>query len=78
MCLPATVNIVRIATPISPEHSSCSPGNAGEGLCHALCLAVIELMTPGKALFLEKTGHSLDNERRRYWAQQIVQFLKLH
>ncbi|MCI0537091.1 MAG: hypothetical protein L0Z50_17890 [Verrucomicrobiales bacterium] len=34
-------------------------------------------MTPGKALFLDKTGHSLDNERRSYWAQQIVEFLRL-
>jgi hypothetical protein len=34
-------------------------------------------MTPGKALFLDKTGHSLDNERPGFWAQQIVQFLRL-
>jgi hypothetical protein len=34
-------------------------------------------MTPGKALFLDKTGHSLDNERRSFWAQQIIQFLGL-
>jgi hypothetical protein len=33
--------------------------------------------TPGKALFLDKTGHSLDNERRGYWAQQIITFLGL-
>jgi hypothetical protein len=33
--------------------------------------------TPGKALFLEKTGHSLDNERRDYWAQHVVEFLSL-
>ena len=33
--------------------------------------------TPGKALFLGETGHSLDNERRSFWAQQIVQFLGL-
>ncbi|HAF14662.1 MAG TPA: hypothetical protein DCK93_00840 [Blastocatellia bacterium] len=34
-------------------------------------------LTPGKALFLDKTGHSLDNERRSYWARQIVEFLGL-
>ena len=33
--------------------------------------------TPGKALFLGETGHSLDNERRSFWAQQIIQFLGL-
>lgn len=33
--------------------------------------------TPGKALFLAKTGHSLDNERRMYWAREIIQFLGL-
>ena len=32
---------------------------------------------PGKALFLGETGHSLDNERRSFWAQQITQFLGL-
>lgn len=33
--------------------------------------------TPGKALFLAETGHSLDNERRTYFARQIVEFLGL-
>jgi hypothetical protein len=33
--------------------------------------------TPGKALFLEQTGHSLDNERANYWASEIVAFLNL-
>jgi len=33
-------------------------------------------LTPGKALFLDKTGHSLDNERRMFFAQQILDFLK--
>jgi hypothetical protein len=35
------------------------------------------LNTPGKALFLGQTGHSLDNERRNYWAQQVIGFLNL-
>lgn len=39
--------------------------------------AALMTMTPGKALFLAKTGHSLDNERRIFWAQQVIQFLGL-
>ncbi|MEO5860182.1 MAG: alpha/beta hydrolase, partial [Pyrinomonadaceae bacterium] len=35
------------------------------------------IATPGKALFLAKTGHSLDNERRNYFAGQIIDFLGL-
>ncbi|MDQ3070369.1 MAG: hypothetical protein M3R55_11670 [Acidobacteriota bacterium] len=31
--------------------------------------------TPGKALFLQETGHSVDIERREYFARQIIQFL---
>jgi hypothetical protein len=31
--------------------------------------------TPGKALFLQATGHSVDIERREYFARQIIQFL---
>ena len=38
--------------------------------------APLMTLTPGKALFLDKTGHSLDNERRSYWAKQILDFLK--
>ena len=33
------------------------------------------LVTPGKALFLDKTGHSLDNERKDFWAREIIKFL---
>ena len=33
-------------------------------------------MTPGRALFLDQTGHSLDNERRMFFAKQILDFLK--
>jgi hypothetical protein len=39
--------------------------------------APLMTLTPGKALFLDKTGHSLDNERRNYWARQIIEFLGL-
>jgi pimeloyl-ACP methyl ester carboxylesterase len=31
--------------------------------------------TPGRAIFLQKTGHSVDNERREYFARQIIDFL---
>ena len=31
--------------------------------------------TPGRAFFLEQTGHSLDNERRDFVADQIIAFL---
>jgi pimeloyl-ACP methyl ester carboxylesterase len=34
--------------------------------------------TLGKALFLQKTGHSLDGERPTFWAQQIIEFLRLN
>ncbi|HET8707471.1 MAG TPA: ricin-type beta-trefoil lectin domain protein [Pseudomonadales bacterium] len=33
--------------------------------------------TPGKAVFLAKTGHSLHDERPRFWAKQILEFLDL-
>jgi len=32
-------------------------------------------LTPGKAIFMDKTGHSLDNERRSYWALEVYKFL---
>ena len=32
-------------------------------------------MTPGQALILDKTGHDLSNERPRYWARKIKDFL---
>jgi pimeloyl-ACP methyl ester carboxylesterase len=31
--------------------------------------------TPGKALFLQNTGHSIHNERPNYWAEQWTQFI---
>jgi hypothetical protein len=39
--------------------------------------APLMTLTPGKALFLDKTGHSLDNERRSYFAGEILKFLGL-
>lgn len=46
-------------------------------ICPATQNTAAHMLTPGKALFLEKTGHSLDNERRMFWAQQVVAFLGL-
>jgi len=46
-------------------------------ICPATQNTAPHMLTPGKALFLDKTGHSLDNERRRYWAQQVIAFLGL-
>ncbi len=31
--------------------------------------------TPGRAIFLQETGHSVDNERREYFARQIIEFI---
>jgi pimeloyl-ACP methyl ester carboxylesterase len=31
--------------------------------------------TPGKAIFLQSTGHSIHNERPNFWAQQWVNFI---
>jgi len=50
----------------------------GNNICPAtMSTAPFMTGTPGKALFLDKTGHSLDNERRSYFARQIVEFLGL-
>lgn len=46
-------------------------------ICSATQKTAAQMLTPGKALFLGQTGHSLDNERRSFWAQQIIAFLGL-
>jgi hypothetical protein len=46
-------------------------------ICPATQNTAQYMLTPGKALFLGQTGHSLDNERRSFWAQQMIQFLSL-
>jgi len=46
-------------------------------ICPATENTAPHMLTPGRALFLDKTGHSLDNERRMYWAQQVIAFLGL-
>lgn len=39
--------------------------------------APLMTQTPGKAIFMDKTGHSLDNERRSFWAREVFKFLAL-
>ena len=39
--------------------------------------APLMTQTPGKAIFMDKTGHSLDNERRSFWAREVFKFLGL-
>jgi hypothetical protein len=46
-------------------------------ICPATQKTAAQMLTPGKAVFLGQTGHSLDNERRSFWAQQIIAFLGL-
>jgi hypothetical protein len=46
-------------------------------LCKATQKTAQHMLTPGKAVFLGQTGHSLDNERRSFWALQIIKFLGL-
>jgi hypothetical protein len=46
-------------------------------ICPATMNTAQFMLTPGKALFLGQTGHSVDNERRGFWAQQMIGFLGL-
>jgi hypothetical protein len=46
-------------------------------ICPATQKTAAQMLAPGKAMFLGQTGHSLDNERRSFWAQQLIAFLGL-
>ena len=46
-------------------------------ICPATQNTAQRMFTPGQALFLGQTGHSVDNERRNFWAQQVIMFLGL-
>ena len=83
--------ITMLATSVYAQQQfthTVTPQNKG---CNAVCsvmdvaelnnnpaaiILITPLDNPGKALFLDKTGHSLDNERRSFWAQQILDFIK--
>jgi len=48
----------------------------GAGICSATQKIAADMnLTPGRAIFLRNTGHSLDNERPIFVAKQIVAFL---
>jgi hypothetical protein len=54
----------------------CGMDDVGADLCkHAREVAPKMLFTPGRALFLQTTGHSIHNERPNYLAGQIVDFV---
>jgi hypothetical protein len=54
----------------------CGMNDIGGGLCEDTRNVAPKMeMTPGKALFLQTTGHSIHNERPNFLAQQIVDFV---
>jgi pimeloyl-ACP methyl ester carboxylesterase len=54
----------------------CGYDDTGGDLCkHTRAVAPKMVNTPGKAIFLKKTGHSIHNERPCWLAQHIVEFL---
>ncbi|MGI8497169.1 MAG: hypothetical protein ACR2OG_06260 [Gemmatimonadaceae bacterium] len=54
----------------------CGMDDVGGKLCeHTRSVAPKMVNTPGQALFLTTTGHSIHNERPTFLAQRIVQFI---
>jgi pimeloyl-ACP methyl ester carboxylesterase len=54
----------------------CGYQDTGGALCeHTRAVARKMVKTPGKAIFLKQTGHSIHNERPCWLAQHIVEFL---
>ncbi len=54
----------------------CGMDDTGGGLCEAARQVAPNMeMTPGRALFLGGTGHSIHNEHPMFLAQQIVNFV---
>ena len=54
----------------------CGMDDTGGDLCKdTRDVAPLMEITPGKALFLKTTGHSIHNERPNYLAQQIIDFV---
>ena len=48
----------------------------GAGICSAMQKIAADMnLTPGRAIFMQNTGHSLDNEHPNFVAKQIVDFL---
>jgi pimeloyl-ACP methyl ester carboxylesterase len=78
--LDATTHLPRYLSNYKPMLLAC--GTEDEVPFNNICSATQEtaqrmIMTPGKASFLENTGHSLDNERRDFFAKEIDEFLGL-
>jgi pimeloyl-ACP methyl ester carboxylesterase len=60
-----------------PTLLMCGYDDTGGDLClHTRAVSTKMVNTPGRALFLRKTGHSIHNERPCWLAQHIVDFLK--
>jgi pimeloyl-ACP methyl ester carboxylesterase len=54
----------------------CGMDDVGNDLCkHTREVALKMRFTPGRALFLQTTGHSIHNERPNYLARQILDFV---
>jgi pimeloyl-ACP methyl ester carboxylesterase len=48
----------------------------GAGICSATQKIAADMnLTPGRAIFMQNTGHSLDNEHPNFVARQIADFL---
>ncbi|HVH71939.1 MAG TPA: hypothetical protein VNB49_12605, partial [Candidatus Dormibacteraeota bacterium] len=57
----------------------CGMDDIGGNLCEDTREVAANMkMTPGRGMFLKTTGHSLDSERPRFLAEQIVNFLDGH
>lgn len=55
----------------------CGKDDIGGDLCEWTRKVAPEMtLTPGRALFLENTGHSIHNERPKFLAEQIIDFVK--
>lgn len=51
----------------------------GANICHATRETALDMtLTPGEALVMMDTGHALDNERPRFFAGKLDDFLMLH
>jgi len=48
----------------------------GAGICSATQKIAADMnLTPGRAIFMQNTGHSLDNEHPKFVAKKIIEFL---
>jgi hypothetical protein len=74
-----TTNRPRFTSNVKPMLLACGTEDhvAFNNICPATQnTAPLMTITPGRALFLDKTGHSLDNERKRFFARQVLDFIR--